>query len=145
MTAPALWVWNGSPDDTLDVMRYVLATGEDILNQPVVRAYVQELKELVWALQADLDRSDQRLTGVRSRLTAAGVPEVEPYPIDDALDDRERSLRAGGRVLSLAERLDRPFARLHDLESFRADVMAGCDIERNGKVYRQVPVEPEGE
>jgi hypothetical protein len=31
-------------------------------------------------------------------------------------------------------------AGLHGAEAFRADVMAGADIERNGKLYRQVEV-----
>lgn len=36
---------------------------------------------------------------------------------------------------------DRDIAAERDeLEKFRGDVMAGCDIERGGKLYRQVEV-----
>lgn len=37
MLAPQLWVWVGSPDDKLDVLRYVKATEKDILNNPIVQ------------------------------------------------------------------------------------------------------------
>ena len=37
MTIPTLWVWNGSPDDRLDVLRYVRATDRDLLMQPLVQ------------------------------------------------------------------------------------------------------------
>lgn len=43
MSTPQLWVWIGSPDDDLDVVRYVKATDQDILDQPVVvNALVKE-------------------------------------------------------------------------------------------------------
>lgn len=50
----------------------------------------------------DLDR---RLTETRNALTAAGVADSEPYPEDEDVDDREKSLRTGGRMLSVVERV----------------------------------------
>jgi len=41
---PMLWVWIGSPDDNLDVLRYVKATEADIMGQPCVRTRIAELK-----------------------------------------------------------------------------------------------------
>jgi hypothetical protein len=52
MTVPKLWVWIGSPDDKLDVLRYVTATEKDILNQPIVIREIEKLKkEILWAKQ----------------------------------------------------------------------------------------------
>jgi len=36
MIKPQLWVWIGSPDDKMDVLRYVRATEDDVLAQPCV-------------------------------------------------------------------------------------------------------------
>jgi post-segregation antitoxin (ccd killing protein) len=41
MRPPSLWVWIGSPRDTLDVLRYVRATEKDILRQPCVVAALE--------------------------------------------------------------------------------------------------------
>lgn len=46
-------------------------------------------------------------------------------------------------MLTHAEALSRMYAaesRVRDLESFRGDVMAGCDIQRGDRLYRQVEV-----
>ena len=58
-----------------------------------------------------LEDADAKLTAVRVALTEAGVPELEPYPEED-VSDREKSLRAGGRVIGAVARIERMVARL---------------------------------
>lgn len=58
--APKLWVWAGSPDDKLDVLRYVSATDADILNQPVVA----ELREENEQLQKRFDAAAAEVTKI---------------------------------------------------------------------------------
>ena len=58
-----------------------------------------------------LEDADAKLTAVRVALTEAGAPEVEPYPEED-VSDREKSLRAGGRVIGAVARIERLAARL---------------------------------
>lgn len=48
---------------------------------------------------------DSRLTRIRVALTKAGLPEVERYP-DEDVSDEERQLRAGGRVIDDARRIE---------------------------------------
>jgi hypothetical protein len=45
MITPRLWVWAGSPDDKLDVLRYVNATDNDILGQQCVEEVCAEIKK----------------------------------------------------------------------------------------------------
>ncbi len=52
-------------------------------------------------------RLDADLTRVRVALTEAGIPESEPYPEEPGLSDREKSLRAGGKVIAQDERVRR--------------------------------------
>jgi hypothetical protein len=52
------------------------------------------------------NRLDTRLTQVRNALRAAGVPAVVGYP-DEPCDEREMSLRSGGRALQEPERIER--------------------------------------
>lgn len=58
-------------------------------------------------LTGELLADDQRLTGIRVALTAAGVPEVEAYPDEPGISEYDRSLRAGGRVIPADERVRR--------------------------------------
>lgn len=51
-----------------------------------------------------IDDLDSRLTEARKALAAAGIPEHAPYPEED-VDAHEKSLRTGGRALSVAERI----------------------------------------
>jgi len=60
MNTPQLFVWVGSPDDKLDVMRYVNATNKDILNQPVVQNKIAELKAERDALRARVEELEER-------------------------------------------------------------------------------------
>jgi hypothetical protein len=53
-----------------------------------------------------IDRLDRQLTEARNALTRAGVADWEPYPDEDGLSEREKSLRTGGRMRSVAERID---------------------------------------
>lgn len=48
---------------------------------------------------------DSRLTRIRVALTKAGLPEVERYP-DEDVSEEERQLRAGGRVIDDARRIE---------------------------------------
>ena len=47
MAVPKLWVWIGNPNDKLDVLRYVSATREDILNQPMVVKEIEKLRSMI--------------------------------------------------------------------------------------------------
>lgn len=71
------------------------------------------------------ERLDARLAQVRSALTEAGVPETESCP-DEEVDDWEKSLRTGGRVIPteerirrLADELERAKSRIAELEAER--------------------------
>ena len=59
MKAPKLWVWNGSPDDKMDVLRYVSATEDDVLSQPCVEEVCASIQN-AWKVKhkADLAASD---------------------------------------------------------------------------------------
>lgn len=48
---------------------------------------------------------DSRLARIRVALTKAGLPEVERYP-DEDVSEEERQLRAGGRVIDDARRIE---------------------------------------
>ncbi len=74
----------------------------DEMDEWITRAGVAERR---------LEDADAKLTAVRVALTDAGVPEVEPYPEED-VSDREKSLRAGGRVIGAVARIERLVARL---------------------------------
>lgn len=58
--------------------------------------------------------------------------------IDSVL--RGSSCWMGGRL----DTIKRLVQLVQELESQRGDVMAGCDIERNGRLYRQVLVSQDG-
>ena len=78
-----------------------------------VRHLLDEMDE--WITRAGeaerrFEDADAKLTAVRVALTEAGVPEVEPYPEED-VSDREKSLRAGGRVIGAVKRIERLVAR----------------------------------
>lgn len=61
--------------------------------------------ELVSELEAKLEKYDVLLTKIRNILTDAGIPDQEEYP-DEDVDDHEKSLRSGGLVIPLAERVE---------------------------------------
>lgn len=59
MSAPRLWVWVGSPDDKLDVVRYVTATEVDMLTQPCVQAALtaeRNLRTREWGRANEAER-----------------------------------------------------------------------------------------
>lgn len=82
----------------------------ELLNE-VERAYAANKASI-----ETIERQDQRLTAVRNALS--GLPAVEPYPEDDEIDNFERSLRAGGRVIPPEEQIRR----------LRADLAAAKDL-----------------
>ena len=46
MNKPTLWVWIGNSEtDNLDILRYVRATDEDILSNPVVVDKINKINE----------------------------------------------------------------------------------------------------
>lgn len=73
MKAPKLWVWVGSPDDKLDVLRYVSATEKDIRNQPVV----ERLREQDRASRELLAQHDEAYEQVMVRAEAAEAEAEE--------------------------------------------------------------------
>lgn len=94
------------PESTTDVI--------ELLNA-IERAYTTERLERAAAARdhaarekasvETIERQDERLTAVRKAL--AGLPDVEPYPEDDEIDEHERSLRTGGRVIPPEEQIRR--------------------------------------
>jgi hypothetical protein len=52
----------------------------------------------------DLEKYDALVTSIRNILTDAGIPDHEEYPEED-VDDREKSLRTGGRMIPLDRRV----------------------------------------
>ena len=54
MNTPTLWVWMGSPDDTLDVLRYARATERDILSHPAVQAALAARDERIRVLVEEI-------------------------------------------------------------------------------------------
>jgi hypothetical protein len=73
---PRLWVWAGSPDDKLDVLRYVSATEKDIVAQPCVHtriaeleAEVERLRERNRMLAGDREKVTQRYQHAEARVT----------------------------------------------------------------------------
>jgi hypothetical protein len=68
-----------------------------------------------------LDDLDAKLTAMRVALTRAGIPEDEPYS-DNSSDEYERALRAGGRMLSGVERIERLAAERDELKAGRASL-----------------------
>ena len=68
-----LWVWIGSPDDKLDVMRYVKATDADVLRHPAVVSALSALEAEVARLVEErrLDNLSKRLRAKASRIEKA--------------------------------------------------------------------------
>lgn len=84
---PQLWVWIGSDDDKLDVLRYVKATERDILRQSAVVALAEREANMNRAQQqassAWLKAADEviRLREILERI-AAGIPHDPDMPGD---------------------------------------------------------------
>lgn len=55
MSVRTLYVWNGSPDDKLDVLRYVHAADDDVRWHPVCAALEQRIAVLEAALRPFAD------------------------------------------------------------------------------------------
>jgi hypothetical protein len=53
---------------------------------------------------SELEKYDALVTRIRNILTDAGIPDHEEYPKED-VDDREKSLRTGGRMIPLDKRV----------------------------------------
>lgn len=67
---------------------------------------VADLRASLAAVTAEAQKADERETKVRNALTAAGIPDWEPYPPED-VDAWEASLRTGGRMIQGDERVRR--------------------------------------
>lgn len=80
----------------------------------------------------------ERMAGIVAEIITAHTNRRRPVLNGDEVDLLVSYVRDASKI-AMAER-DALAAKVHDLESFRGDVMAGCDIERNGKLYRQVEV-----
>jgi hypothetical protein len=87
---------------------------------------VARVSDWQWATNAShaqcelIDMADRERTETRAALWLAGIPEDEPYPYDPAIDEHERSLRTGGRMLSPAERVGRLHTELFRLRAQNA-------------------------
>jgi len=66
---PKLWVWNGSPDDKLDVMRYVSATKSDVLRQPIVVIAMAKLEAELTASEAEVERDKKEIKRLFERIS----------------------------------------------------------------------------
>jgi hypothetical protein len=90
----------------------------DVSRAVLIAADEQEeaLTKRVAELEERLEQYDSQVTAVRVTLSAAGIPEYEPYPDESGLSEHERSLRAGGRMLRAPERIGRLTKRVAELE-----------------------------
>lgn len=102
-----------------------------IADQPSTDDRIATLTAERDAARAEVLRLDQALTAVRVALGAAGIPDVEPYP-DEPVDDRARSLRAGGRVIAMQDRIGRLTAErdaaVRERDEARATCNGSCEI-----------------
>lgn len=99
---------------------------------------VEEIKKMLAVaadrdrdLCAEVDRYDAMNTRLRKILDAAGEPHVVPYPlpkIGEAVDPYEDSLRAGGRVRPLDERVASLVERLRHVERRCVDLMHSAEM-----------------
>lgn len=60
--------------------------------------------EEVNRLEERVEQYDVLVTKIRNILTEAGIPEHEEYP-DEEVDEHESSLRTGGTIIPLDERV----------------------------------------
>jgi hypothetical protein len=65
---------------------------------------IRLLGEQLQSASVKLEEYDSLITKIRNILTQAGIPDHESYP-DEDVDDYEKSLRAGGRMIPLVERV----------------------------------------
>lgn len=84
-----------------------------LIREPITEILTQE-KQMGWTDEdwcEVVNKQDERLkqydslvTNIRNILTDAGIPDHEEYP-DDVVDDYEKSLRTGGRMIPLDKRV----------------------------------------
>lgn len=82
-------------------------------------------------LCAEVDHYDALCTRIRKTLDAVGEPHVVPYPlpkVGEAVDPYEASLRAGGRVRPLDERVASLAERVRYLERRCVDLMRDAEV-----------------
>ena len=114
-------------------------------------ATVDALTQRAERAEGERDEYDATLTGVRKLITQAGIPEVEPYPLEEGLSEYERSLRAGGRALAIDERISRLVAQRDEalaladargraLETCRSEVFAGGDPQVMGIINHALTI-----
>ncbi len=60
--------------------------------------------EEVNRLEERIEQYDSLTTSIRNILTEAGIPDREEYP-DENVDEYEKSLRSGGKMIPLDERV----------------------------------------
>lgn len=65
---------------------------------------IRLLGEQLQSANANLERYDLLVTKIRNILTNEGIPEHEEYPYEE-VDDYEKSLRTGGRIIPLDMRV----------------------------------------
>lgn len=65
----------------------------------------KDWRERVNELESRIDQYDSLTTKIRNILTQSGIPDHECYP-DEDVDEREKSLRTGGRMIPLERRVE---------------------------------------
>lgn len=99
----------------------VHSSGSSVLRLKSKLAAAQRQKEDAYVL---LEQYDERVSKAKAVLTRTGVPEWEPYPDDPKATEWEKSLRTGGRMIPLHERIEQLAAaqRGHVVEVRKSDV-----------------------
>jgi pyrroloquinoline quinone (PQQ) biosynthesis protein C len=69
----------------------------------------------VYEYRQKLESYDLLVTTIRNILTDAGIPDHEEYP-DEDVDEREKSLRTGGRMIPLDRRVKMLVERYNQLQ-----------------------------
>jgi hypothetical protein len=89
----SLWVWNGSPDDKYDLMRYVKPTEKDVLSHPFAAARISALESQLVKAREENEAHREAQAAIYLAL-GTGNPDRNTWP------DAIRALRArdAGRV-----------------------------------------------
>ena len=114
MLGKKLWVWVGSPDDRLDVLRYVTATDRDVLAHPAV---------------------------VKERDGIAAVLVAEQDCRRDAMEKLSASRAEAERLRDVVETYDERFASQHDehkAEVERLEALVAAKNERLSEADTEV-------
>ena len=107
MLGKKLWVWVGSPDDRLDVLRYVTATDRDVLAHPAVVKERDGLAAVLVAEQGCRRDAMEKLSASRAeaerlRGVLSGFAEADCEYGDGCPDFGSRHYRCTGCIARAA-------------------------------------------